>query len=161
MSGMISLSFVIGTRVFWATAAVAWAAYALSWFLPVLHIPEGGLFSDIDAGWKAFATTVLGIFSPNKLGWISLFFLGSVLSNVPVLMSPWMLRRVPPARWFIIALAAGFLLNLAWIPLLERIRLLVGYWLWVGSMFVLAVVAIAGRAGAGVPEGPSNLPQRK
>ncbi len=147
--------------MFWAAASVAWAAYALSWFLPVLHIPEGGLFSDIDAGWKAFATTLLGVFRPDRLEWISLFFLGSALSNVPVLMSPWMLRRMPTARWFISALAAGFLLNLAWIPLLERIRLLVGYWLWVGSMFVLPVVAIAGRPGASVPEGRSSLRRRK
>jgi hypothetical protein len=134
----------------WAVIA-AGAAYVASWFLPVVHVPPGGIYDDVDAGWKAFALTVLGVFSPNKLGWISLFFLASVLTNLPVLMAPWMLRRTPVPLWFVIALLVSFLLNLAWIPLLERVTPLAGYWLWIGSMSLLAAVAIYRRAAQGQP----------
>ena len=136
----------------------AGAAYIASWFLPVVHVPQGGMFDDIDTGWKAFAVVVLGVISPNKLGWISLFFLASALSNVPVLMAHWMLRRTPVPLWFVVALLVGFLLNLAWIPLLEPVTPLAGYWLWIGSMSLLAAIAIYRRAAqVGTPQtGPAS-----
>jgi hypothetical protein len=128
----------------------AWAAYVASWFLPVIVVPPGD--RDVYAGWKAFVTVVLGLIRPDEISVGYPIFLGSALSNVTVLLSPWMLRRTPVPLWFVIALLAGFLLNLAWVPMLEEITPLAGYWLWIGSMSLLAAVALYRRAaqvGAG------------
>jgi hypothetical protein len=71
-----------------------------------------------------------------------------MLSNVFVLISPWMLlrnARVP--RWFAIGIAASVVVNLAWVAAVKVTDLRVGYWLWVGSMGALAVIAILRRGG--------------
>jgi O-antigen/teichoic acid export membrane protein len=42
-------------------------------------------------------------------------------------------------------MTGAFVLNLGWLAFLGRKGLLAGYWLWVGSMGVLAAVALVSR----------------
>jgi hypothetical protein len=131
-------------------AGIAWAAYVLSWFLPVVRFKPGGLFTDIDAGWKAFLLALSLVVKPDRLDVFWGLCVVGVLGNVPVLASPWMLRDPVPRR-FITYLAAAFVLNLAWIVVMRDSVLLAGYWLWVGSMGALAVAAMVKRWASVAP----------
>lgn len=139
-----------------ATAVlIAWAAFAISWFLPAVHVKPGGLIGDIDAGWKAFLLALSMALKPDRLEWFWGLCIAGVLANLPVVLTLWHFRRDPAMKprdpewraraipsWLAIALAAAFLINLSWIVVMSDTVLLVGYWLWIGSIGILAVIAI-------------------
>ena len=135
----------VNGRAKWVTLGVAWAAYAVSWLLPVLKLKHSGLLSDLDHGWKAFMVVLQLVIKPESFDWFWGLCIVSVLSNLLVLISPLMFQRTSVPRWYITLLICGFLVNLAWLLLTSDSTLLPGYWLWVGSMGVLAVVAVANR----------------
>ena len=130
---------------------IAWATFVASWFLPTVHVKPGGLFGDINAGWKAFMLALSMALKPDRFDWFWGLCIAGVLGNVPVLLTPWLFRRsgqssesVPPGAvpsWLVAALAAALVANLAWILVMSDTVLLVGYWLWIGSIGALAVVA--------------------
>ena len=132
-------------RARWTTLGVAWAAYAVSWLLPVLKPKHSGLISDLDHGWKAFMVVLSLAIKPETLDWFWGLCIASVLSNLLVLVSPLMFRRHSVPRWYITLMICGFIVNLVWLLLTNDSTLLAGYWLWVGSMGVLAVAAVANR----------------
>ena len=125
-------------------AGLAWAAYAVSWFLPTLKLKNSGLFSDFDAGWKAFMIVLSIVMKPESIDFVWSLSVASILSNLAVVLSPFMFRRRPVHAWFTAFLAIGFVVNLAWFFLIRDSKLQAGYWLWVGSMGVLAAVGVAG-----------------
>lgn len=161
---------------------IAWAAYALSMFLPVLH-------EMVDAGWKAFLLAIVLPFKPDQPFWTRGLCIAGVLANVAVVLTPWKFRgpaihpstpnggvppdaihqdtqhgsiphgaqtpreaqtlpkaqtppgtQIPP-RWLVIFLAASFIVNIGWFPLMSDAELDVGYYVWIGSIGTLAVVA--------------------
>jgi len=129
-------------------AIAAWAAFTIAWFLPTVYAKAE--FSLRLSGWKAFlaAGTVAWDDGKTEFEWLRVLSLVGMLSNVLVLISPWMLlryARVP--RWFAIGIAAAFAVNLAWLAAIKATDLRVGYWLWIGSMGALAVIAILRRGG--------------
>jgi len=139
----------------------AWIAYAMSWFLPVM--PKSDLFS-ISAGWKAFLLVGSVVLKPDQIDPFWGLCIAGVLANAPVLISPFVLiNRRPPVR-FVVTIALAFVLNLVWIGFVTDTKLLVGYWLWVGSMGLLTVAAILrireGRASEAPKEGtrPGSRP---
>jgi hypothetical protein len=120
----------------------AWAAFVLSWFLPTVHVKPGGLFGDIDAGWKAFMLAFSMALKPDRFDWFWGLCIAGVLGNVLVILTPWLFRRWPAAPfWLIASLAAAFALNLCWIAVMSDTVLLTGYWLWIGSIGALASAA--------------------
>jgi hypothetical protein len=126
---------------------IAWVAYALSWFLRAAHAEEFGTPYTY-AGWKAFTTTVSVILRPQDADWSYAVGAAGVLGNVAVLLSPLMLSRTPP-RWLVASLLAAFILNLGWILVVRNVASLdAGYWLWVGSMGLMALAAIHARLRA-------------
>jgi hypothetical protein len=132
-------------RAKWATLGVAWTAYAVSWFLPVLKLKHSGLLSDLDHGWKAFMVVLTLAIKPETLDWFWGLCIASVLSNLLVLVSPLIFRHNSVPRWYISLMIGGFAVNLIWLLLTSDSTLLAGYWLWVGSMGVLTVAAVANR----------------
>jgi hypothetical protein len=124
---------------------VAWAAFTVAWFLPALHSGKE-MFALRLPGWKAFlaAGTVAWDGGRTNFEWLRILSLAGVLSNVLVLISPWMLRRARTPRWFAAGIAAAFAVNLGWVAVGKITELRPGYWLWVGSMGVLAVIAVLG-----------------
>lgn len=120
----------------------AWVAYAVSFFLPAVHVKPGGLFGDINVGWKAFMLALTWAVKPDRLDWFWALCIAGVLANVVVLMTPWLFRRTTFPFWIPAILTAAFVLNLAWIVVMSDTVLLVGYWLWIGSIGALAVAAI-------------------
>jgi hypothetical protein len=126
----------------WVATTVAWVACAASWFLPTLKFKNSGLFSDLDAGWKAFLIVVSIVMKPESIDFVWFLSLASVLSNLAVVLSPLMFRRSPVPIWFTAVLAIAFVVNLTWFILITDSTLQAGYWLWVGSMGVLALVGV-------------------
>jgi hypothetical protein len=124
----------------WVATAVAWAAYAASWFLPTLKFEHSGLFSDLDAGWKAFTIVLSIVMKPESIDFVWFLSTASVLSNLAVVLSPLKFRRSPVPVWFTAVLAIAFVVNLTWFILITDSTLQAGYWLWVGSMGALALV---------------------
>jgi hypothetical protein len=127
-------------------ARIAGAAFAASWFLPTVHVQPGSLFGDIDAGWKAFMLALSMVLKPDRLDWFWALSVAGVLANVPVVLAmPWLFRtgRAIP-RGLAGSLVAAFLVNLCWIVVMSDTTLLVGYWLWIGSIGALAAVATFG-----------------
>jgi hypothetical protein len=125
-------------------AVAAWAVFAIAWFLPAVDTHSE--FALRLPGWKAFlaAATVAWDGGKTNFEWIRILSLAGILSNVPVLMSPWIfLRGAPVPRWFATVMVAAFAVNLAWLPMFKTAELRLGYWLWLGSMGVLAAIAIA------------------
>jgi hypothetical protein len=132
-------------RTKWIVLGVAWTAYAVSWLLPVLKLKGSELLRDLDHGWKAFMIVLSLAIKPESFDWFWALCINSVLSNLTVLISPWMLRRASVPRWFVGTLIFDSVMNLTWTSLTSDSTLLAGYWLWVGSMAVLSVVAVANR----------------
>lgn len=128
----------------WLVAGVAWAAYAASWFLPTLKLKNSGLFSDFDAGWKAFMIVLSIVMKPESIDFVWFLSVASILSNLAVVLSPFMFRRSSIPAPFTAVLAIAFVVNLIWFFLITDSKLQAGYWLWVGSMGVLAAVGVAG-----------------
>ncbi len=131
-------------RVAVVGAVAAWAAYAMSWLLPTVRIGAKDVGLGVSAGWKAFQMSLEYVVKPDRLDWVWALCIAGVLANVPVLLSPLMLRR-PAPRWLIASLLVAFVVNLAWIPFMNRSALVEGYWLWIGAIAVLAAVAIYSR----------------
>jgi len=129
------------SRIRASVARAAWIAFVASWFLPAMHAP-------IAAGWKAFLVTLLMTFKPDIPILLRGLCIAGVLSNVAVALTPWMFRKPAMPPWFVISLIAAFVVNLAWIPLVYEAELNVGYWLWIGSIGALAVVAALNRRGS-------------
>jgi hypothetical protein len=122
---------------------IAWAAFVASFFLPTVHVKPGGLFGDIDAGWKAFMLALSMALKPDRFDWFWGLCIAGVLANVTVVAAAaWVMRRKPVPVWVLVALAASFLVNLAWIPTMSDSVLLAGYWLWIGSIGMLAAVGL-------------------
>jgi hypothetical protein len=122
---------------------IAWAAFVASFFLPTVHVKPGGLFGDIDAGWKAFMLALSMALKPDRFDWFWGLCIAGVLANVTVVAaSAWVLRRKPVPVRLLVALAALLLVNLAWIPMMSDSVLLAGYWLWIGSIGVFAAVGL-------------------
>jgi len=154
-------------RFSWPHALViaAWAAFAISWFLRTVDT-HSELALRL-TGWKAFlaAATVAWDGGKTQFEWIRVLSLAGVLSNIPVLLSPWIFLRHGPVRtrgehvprWFASAMAAAFAVNLAWLPMFRTAELRLGYWLWLGSMGVLAAIAIARSRREGNPRLKINL----
>jgi hypothetical protein len=125
-------------------AVAAWAAFVAAWFLPTVDVHAE--FPLRLTGWKAFvaAGTVVWDGGKTQFEWVRVLSLVGVLSNVPVLLSFWILQRgAPVPRWFAAVIAAGFAANLIWLSMFKTAELRLGYWLWLGSMGVLAAIAIA------------------
>jgi len=122
---------------------IAWAAFVASFFLPTVHVKPGGLFGDIDAGWKAFMLALSMALKPDRFDWFWGLCIAGVLANVTVVAAAaWAMRRKPVPVWVLVALAASFAANLAWIPMMSDSVLLAGYWLWIGSIGMLAAVGL-------------------
>jgi hypothetical protein len=125
---------------------IAWVAFVASFLLPTVHVKPGGLFGDIDAGWKAFTLALSMALKPDRFDWFWGLCIAGVLANVAVLVAAvWALRRRPAPVWLRAALTASFVLNLAWIPLMSDSVLIAGYWLWIGSLGMFAVVGLVQR----------------
>lgn len=124
-------------RAVTASLVAASVAYLASWFLPVVAFTPGTLVEGINAGWKAFFMALSMALKPDRLDGFWGLCTAGVLANVVVIAVPWVLRRRPAPAWLPMALAASFVINLAWIPMTSA-RLLPGYWLWIGSIGMLA-----------------------
>ena len=130
-----------------AWAIVAWAAFTIAWFLPTLNSGRE-MFALRLPGWKAFLAAGTLAWDGGKMDfeWIRILSLAGMLSNVVVLISPWMLlRNAGVPGWFAAGIAAAFAVNLGWVAAGKITDLGPGYWLWLGSMGVLAVIAFMRR----------------
>jgi len=121
----------------WIVSA-AFAAFAISWFLPVMH--AGQLLGEIARGWKAFLLALSYAIKPDRLGWFWALCIAGVLGNVAVLLTPWMLRKPMVPIWYLLLLMVS-LSNLAWLYAAEM-DLEIGYWLWFGSMLTLGLIVL-------------------
>lgn len=100
-------------------------------------------------GWQTFAAAATMAVRPDRLDGFWALCVAGFLANGTVLLTPWLFRRrsgVP--RWFVYALAAAFVLNLIWIPVMSGSVMLPGYWMWLGALGALALVGISLRSRA-------------
>ena len=132
------------SRAAWIITGFAWATYAISWFLPIVAAKPGRI-TDVGTGWEAFVLAIAVVQDLKNIDWLWCLCSVGVLVNVLVVMSPLMFRRAHVPIWFVVCLFAAFVLNLGWVPLMTGGTLLPGYWLWLGSMGLLAAMALVKR----------------
>jgi hypothetical protein len=123
---------------------IAWTAYVLAWFLPVLRsTDEHGLVR----GWLATRLAACGVWRCKGIEFEALHHAVlatiSVLTTVVFLCSPLVVLRgsakgVRFAAW---AATAAFVFNTHWIIIFgpERSQLAIGHYLWWLSFLLLAI----------------------
>lgn len=124
---------------------IAWAAFAVAWFLPVVEgsttLPDGL------PGWEAFRVAAAPVwpykdFAYDKWYYAAMAVAGAASNIFFLLCSPWNLARAPRtvlrvAAWIGVA---AFVNNAHWYILFgkDRSDLKIGYFLWWFSFAVLA-----------------------
>jgi hypothetical protein len=141
------------------TKVLAWAAgaaFAASWFLPVL---------DDVPGWMAFRYALAPLVPYNDAGDLawedSIPQIMSALTNVVfmILFALWVARQAVRPGLFVRITAACFLLNLYWFVKACREQhikdLLIGYYVWMAAFALLfavaAIIAFASRRTSTTP----------
>lgn len=131
-----------------------WIVYVASWFLPAFRAPDSA--SPSLEGWKLFVLAGAAVIDPEEVNWFLGLCIVGVLSNFLVALTPWLLRRDPTPLWLPLALKVSFFVNFGWIPAMHKADLLLGYWLWLGSIGALALIAVLRRRGSDTPVAPAS-----
>jgi len=133
---------------------VATFLYVLSWLMPV--VDGGTTLPDGLPGWEAFRLALSPIWSYEGLAgdnwWSDLLSVLSALTNIAFLAAAAVLTSWPQRfrRGIFWSLMSAAIINALWLVLsAERGDLRIGYYLWLSSFIVLAVVARSNPAGAG------------
>ncbi len=131
-----------------ALIVVGIVMYVVAWFLPTLNIRFGSLNMGIIPGWVAFLDALQSYRWFPGPWYLMVIYVASALSNaviVGALALVFIARRSLP-RFLRAMLVASAVLNTHWFVQIEYRRdLMIGYYLWASSFFVIAAGLIKHR----------------
>ncbi len=147
-----------------ALIVVGTVMYVVAWFLPTLNIRFGSLDGGTIPGWVALLYALQSFGGGFQMPWyLRVLYVASALSNtvtVGVLAVVFIVRH-SPLRMLRAMLVASALLNTHWFVQSEyRHDLMIGYYLWASSFFVIAagLVVESRRSGSHRSLGIGSVP---